>query len=163
MTHTRIGLFNDRRQANLALERLLDSGITPREVSVLATDRDGEGQFAVEQDTKASEGAGVGGVVGGAAGALLAGVAATATVTLPGVGLLAAGPIAAALAGAGAGGATGTLIGSLVGLGMTENEAKLYSDSVKKGNFMVGVQTESKASAKDADVIFDECDALNYN
>ncbi len=57
-----------------------------------------------ELGNKAAEGAGVGGAIGGTVGAIAAAIAAIGTsLVLPGLGLVIAGPIAAALAGAGAG------------------------------------------------------------
>ena len=53
--------------------------------------------------TKALEGLGVGSAIGGALGGLAAAVAAMGTIlTIPGLGLVIAGPLAAGLAGAGA-------------------------------------------------------------
>jgi hypothetical protein len=54
---------------------------------------------------KAAEGLGVGGAVGRGVGAALAAIFAVgSTIVVPGLGLVVAGPIAAALAGAAAGG-----------------------------------------------------------
>ena len=70
------------------------------------------------------EGLGVGAAVGGGVGATLAAIFAVGSnVVVPGLGLVVAGPIAAALAGAGAGGATGGLVGALVGAGIPEERA----------------------------------------
>lgn len=68
-----------------------------------------------ELGTKAAEGAGIGRTIGGTVGAVLAVLAATAVIAVPGIGLMAAGPIAAGLAGAGAGGLAGTVVGAMVG------------------------------------------------
>ena len=58
-------------------------------------------------------------------GAALAALFAVGTVVVvPGLGLVLAGPIAAALAGAGAGGVTGGLIGALIGAGIPEGESR---------------------------------------
>jgi hypothetical protein len=68
-----------------------------------------------ELGNKAMESAGVGGAIGVTAGATLATVAAIGTsIAIPGLGVVIAGPIAAALAGAGAGGLTGGIIGALI-------------------------------------------------
>ena len=61
--------------------------------------------------TKAAEGLGKGSAIGGGVGAALAALFAVGTsIAIPGLGLVVAGPIAAALAGAGAGGVTGGLM-----------------------------------------------------
>jgi hypothetical protein len=72
-------------------------------------------------------------------GAVLAGLLAVGTVTIPGVGLLAAGPLAAMLAGAGAGGAAGSLIGWLASAGIPEDVAPYYQRGLTEGGVVVAV------------------------
>lgn len=147
------GLFRDRESAERAYESLRARGYGQDDVNVLMTDEartrwfPSEGQATTELGSKALEGAGVGGAIGGTVGALLAVLAATATVAVPGIGLLAAGPIAAALAGAGAGGAAGTLIGALVGSGIPEDRAKVYEAGLKGGGIVMGVSPRSDEDA----------------
>ena len=78
-----------------------------------------------ELGSKAAEGAGIGAVAGGGLGALLMGLAA-AGFAIPGLPIIAMGPLAAALTGAGTGGGVGALIGALVGSGIPEERARLY-------------------------------------
>jgi hypothetical protein len=86
------------------------------------------------------EKAGVGSAIGGTVGAIVGGIAAIGTsVALPGLGLVIAGPILAALTGAGAGGLTGGLIGGLIGAGISKETAKVYETSIKEGGIVVGV------------------------
>ena len=59
---------------------------------------------------------------------------------MPGLGLLVAGPIAAALAGAGAGAVAGGAIGALVGAGIPEERVKEYESGLKKGGIVMGVK-----------------------
>jgi hypothetical protein len=84
--------------------------------------------FGVVTGSKASEGAAAGAAAGGAIGALVLGLAAVGSIAVPGIGLLAAGPLVAALAGAGAGGASG----------IPEYEAKLYGTRLEQGGILVG-------------------------
>ena len=77
-------------------------------------------------------------------------MAAVGTIAVPGVGLIVAGPIAAALAGGGAGAAAGGLVGALVGSGMPEERIKLYETGIKEGGIMMGVKARN---AEDADFI----------
>src|SRR5881275_3759602 len=115
------GLFKSRAAAEAAVDALLKRGYTREEVSVLMSDATRSKEFAVETRSHAADGAGIGGAVGGTIGAVLAAIVAVGTsIAIPGLGLVVAGPIAAALAGAGAGGATGGVIGLLIGTGMTE-------------------------------------------
>jgi hypothetical protein len=93
-----------------------------------------------ELGNKAMESAGIGGAIGVTAGAILATVAAIGTsIAIPGLGVVIAGPIAAALAGAGAGGLTGGIIGALIGWGIPEERAKLYESDLKYGDIVLGV------------------------
>ena len=82
---------------------------------------------------------------------LMLGVAAIAaigtTLALPGLGLVVAGPIAAAIAGAGAGAAGGGLIGALIGWNMPEERVKEYEEGVKSGGILMGVHARSDDDA----------------
>jgi uncharacterized membrane protein len=60
---------------------------------------------------------------------------------VPGIGLVAAGPILATLAGLGAGAAAGGLTGALIGLGIPEHEAKFFNEEIERGGILVGVYT----------------------
>jgi hypothetical protein len=81
-------------------------------------------------------------------GAVIGGIAAIGTnVLLPGLGLVVAGPIAAALLGAGAGGATGGLVGALIGWGIPEERAKYYEEGIRKGGTVVGVKPRTPEDA----------------
>jgi len=75
-----------------------------------------------------------GGTVGGLTGLLVR----LGTLAIPGVGpIMLAGATATAIATAAAGGAigaaTGGILGGLVGLGIPEDRAKVYNDSVLQG------------------------------
>jgi len=61
-----------------------------------------------------------------------------------GIGLLAAGPIVAALAGAGAGAAAGGLVGALVGWGIPDHHIKFYKDALEKGSVLLGVKAPAR-------------------
>lgn len=85
----------------------------------------------------AKRGATAGTVLGGAAG-LLAGIGALA---IPGIGpVVAAGWLVATLAGAGVGAAAGGLVGSLTGAGVSDDEAHVYAEGVKRGGTLVTVR-----------------------
>lgn len=145
------GMFRDRDSAERAYNSLTSRGYTKDDVNVLMSDETRKKHFADDPDTdlgsKALEGAAVGAGIGGTLGAILAGVAAVGTLAIPGVGLIAAGPIAAALAGLGAGAATGGLVGALVGAGIPEERAKLYDQGIKEGGIVMGVEPRSDEDA----------------
>ena len=107
------------------------------------------GGTETELGNKAAEGAGVGGAIGGTLGAIAAAVAAVGTtILIPGLGLVVAGPLAAAIAGAGAGAATGGLIGALVGWNMPEERVKRYEEGLKNGGILMGVRPRNDEDAQ---------------
>ncbi len=95
--------------------------------------------------TGAGTGASVGTLLGGGAG-LLAGIGALA---IPGVGpVVAAGWLIATLTGAGAGAAAGGLLGSLTGAGVSEDNAHVYTEGVRRGSTLVTVRAEDTQAAQ---------------
>ena len=145
------GLFRDRESAEKAYSSVSTRGYGKDDVNLLMSDETRKRHFGdddSELGTKALEGAGAGAAIGGTTGAILGAIAAIGTsVVLPGLGLIVAGPLAAALAGAGAGGATGVLIGALVGSGIPEDRAKLYDEGVRSGGIVMGVNPRSDEDA----------------
>ncbi|HTK91555.1 MAG TPA: hypothetical protein VL948_15025 [Verrucomicrobiae bacterium] len=99
-----------------------------------------------ELGTKAAEGAGIGAVSGGTLGALLLGLSA-AGFAIPGLPIIALGPLAAALSGVGVGGALGGLIGALVGAGIPEERARVYEEGVKRGGIVLGATPKTDEDA----------------
>lgn len=145
------GLFKTRVAAEAGVDALIKRGYTREEVSVLMSDATRTKEFAIETGTHAAQGAGIGGAVGGTLGAVVAAIVAVGTnVALPGLGLVIAGPLVAALAGAGAGGAAGGLVGALVGVGIPEHRAKVYEAGLHSGGILIGVEAKSD---EDADVL----------
>ena len=150
MSHLITGVFTSRESAEHAVEELMHAGFSQSDVSLLMSDTTQGREFAIKNSTKAPEGAATGAAIGGALGAVAAGLAAVASITIPGFALVAAGPIVAALTGLGAGAAAGGLTGALVGLGIPEHEAKFYKDEIQRGRILVGVYAhhDRKAQAK---------------
>jgi hypothetical protein len=147
------GLFTDKDSSEGAYRSLRERGYTDEEISVMMSDETrnkyyGDGQAETELGTKAAEGTGIGSMVGGSLGAVIAGIAALGTnLVLPGVGLVVWGPLAAALAGAGAGGLTGGIVGALIGAGIPEDRAKAYEEGIKGGGTVFGVQPRNDEDA----------------
>ncbi len=146
------GMFNDRESAERAYNSALSRGYTKDDVNLMMSDKTRDTWFADGDDSamgsKALEGAGTGSAIGGTLGAIIAGIAAIGTsIVLPGLGLIVAGPIAAALAGAGAGGLTGGLIGALVGSGIPEDRAREYEEGIKNGGMVLGVNPRNDEDA----------------
>ena len=143
-------------QATHVVDQLKNAGFTSNDISVLMPDKSGTKEFAVDNETKAPEGAatgaGAGAVLGGGLG-WLAGIGALA---IPGLGpFIAAGPIMAALSGAALGGTLGGLTGALVGMGIPEYEAKRYEGKLKGGHVLISVHSEDSAETERAKKIFE--------
>lgn len=147
------GLFNDRVSAERAYGSVTSRGYGKDDVNLVMSDETHKRHFTAagtetELGSKAAKGAGVGGAIGGAVGAIAAVVAVGAAVVIPGLGLIVAGPIAAALAGGGAGAATGGLIGALIGAGIPEERVKHYEAGIKKGGILMGVKARNASDAE---------------
>ena len=106
----------------------------------------------VEQSsgTGAGAGASLGTILGGGAG-LLAGIGALA---IPGVGpVVAAGWLIATLTGAGAGAAAGGLLGALTGAGVSETDAHVYAEGVRRGGTLLSVRVEDGHAARVEEIL----------
>jgi len=147
------GLFPDRDSAEKGYQALSERGYSKDDINVVMSDETKKRHFTTagtetELGNKAAEGAGVGGAIGGTVGAIAAAVAAVGTsIAIPGIGLVLAGPIAAALAGAGAGAATGGIVGALVGWNMPEERVKEYDEGIRNGGILMGVRPRSDDDA----------------
>ncbi|MHB0856208.1 MAG: hypothetical protein ACYC5M_01395 [Anaerolineae bacterium] len=144
MAKSVIALYDDLSDAQAALQDLVDSGFSNRDISLLRRHEGDERGVADERGNKAGEGAGIGAGIGavlGGAGGLLVGLG---LLTIPGIGpVLAAGPLAAALAGAGIGAVGGAVLGALVGLGVPEEQAHYYAEGVRRGGTLVALKADS--------------------
>lgn len=149
-------VFDSPSDASIAINRLHEAGFASSEINVLTSDKIGRQGFGFEKGSKAAEGAAIGGGIGGVTIAIVAGLTAVGAIASGGLGLLASGPIIAALAGAGAGAAAGGLIGGLVGLGIPEHQAKVVEDRLKAGGTLIGVHAEGER-AKRAKQVLDMC------
>jgi hypothetical protein len=160
-------LFRDRVHAENAFDRLHSLGYTDNDINVLMSDRTRSTYYSEDHgkmtaSTKATEGMGVGGVIGTAVGASLAAIAAVGTsLVVPGLGLVVAGPIAAALAGAGAGAVTGGIVGALVGWGIPESNARAYEEALRDGAIVIGVVPHTSADVSKLEKEFKEMQGEN--
>ena len=152
------GLYDSPESASRAYQGLTSThGYKADDIDVLMTDETRAKHFGdvkpgteLSGGTKAAEGFGKGSAIGGGVGAALAAIFAVGTsVVIPGLGLVVAGPIAAALAGAGAGGATGGLIGALIGAGIPEERAVEYDRGLKRGGILIGTRARDDKHAAD--------------
>lgn len=149
------GMFTDRESTERAYNTLSDKGYSKDDINLMMSDDTRKKHFGNEEvgeteiGTKAMEGAGKGGAIGGTIGAVAGVILALGTsVLIPGLGIIIAGPIAAGLAGAGAGGLTGGIIGALIGNGIPEERAKIYESGIKGGRIVMGVHPRNEEDAK---------------
>jgi len=150
------GLYDSPESAGRAYEALTGThGYGADDIDVLMTDETRQRHFGdvkpgteLSSGSKAAKGFGAGSAIGGGVGAALAAIFAVGTsVVVPGLGLVVAGPIAAALAGAGAGGATGGVIGALIGAGIPEERAAAYDRGLREGGIVLGTRARDEAHA----------------
>ena len=157
-------LYDDYSDAARAVSELERAGIPHSDISIVANNADGwhseDGRPAVrDRDGRidrdrdgvddraegAAAGAGIGAALGGTAG-LLAGLGLLA---IPGLGpVVAAGWLASTAALAVAGGATGGLIGALTQSGVSEEEANVYAEGVRRGGTLVTARVPDAERAR---------------
>lgn len=142
-------------QATLIVDRLKASGFNSNDISVLTPDESGSKEFAIDNQTKAPEGAIVGTGTGALLGSGVGWLVGIGVLAVPGVGpFIAAGPIMAALAGMAVGGSVGGIAGALFGMGIPEFEAKRYEGKLKGGHCLISVHSEDPSEYETARRIF---------
>jgi hypothetical protein len=161
-------VFRDRLAASRTYDWLQALGYSSKEINALMTQQTrtlitkDEREGKIKAGNMAGEGMAAGGAVGTVVGATIGAIAAIGTaIALPGLGLVVAGPIGAALAGGGAGAVAGGLIGGLVGLGIPESNAKAYEKVLREGGIVIGVVPHSDEDATSIRKQFEEQGAEN--
>jgi uncharacterized membrane protein len=161
MTKTVLGIFQNREDAENAINTLKDDGYDPKDVSIIMKDEgirdDMEHSTGADVASGAGSGAMTGAIIGGATGFL-------AGTVLPGLaGFLIGGPIGAALgltgaaattvSGAATGAVAGGIIGALMGLGLTHDEAEHYSERVREGAILLAIPVREHDDLRVRDVL----------
>jgi hypothetical protein len=137
-------LFDNYSDASAAVSELERLGVSESDISLVASNADrAHGDYDSKAGADAGKGAATGAFIGGAGG-LLAGLGMLA---IPGLGpVVAAGWLASTAVGAGvgaaAGGAAGGLIGALQREGVSEDEAHVYSEGVRRGGTVVSARVK---------------------
>jgi uncharacterized membrane protein len=158
-THSVVALFATHDQAEAAIRALRDLGINRDDISLVARDKKGKptGRETVAgTQERSTDGTSIGeniagGAVFGALGGLLLELAALA---IPGIGpIVAAGPLATTLAGAGFGALGGGIIGAIKDMGVPDDEAHIYAESIRRGDTMVSVRTDGTMIDRVMDVL----------
>ncbi len=158
MDRTIIGVFGSRDNAEAAITELRNLGVADADISYIYVSEEGKTMTEDGQGTHVGDGAAAGATTGAVVGAL-AGLA-VANGILPGLGtLFVAGPLAAALgltgaaattaAGAMTGAAAGGIVGGLGGLGISDDEAKVYEERVRSGGILVTAVTDNVDDARE--------------
>jgi hypothetical protein len=143
---TLVGIFQSRYEAELALDELKQAGFDPDDVGfAIRGEEDVAGGMITDSLlTKDGSGAAKGMVAGGLAGGLFG---AAAVLMLPGIGpVLSIGMLASALGFGAAGVATGGLLGAMAGLGVSEEEARVYESEFHAGRAIVAVHAHDRVA-----------------
>lgn len=155
---TVVGVFADPDDAEGALTALRAADFASEQVSVVAKDTQTSRDMvaSTEMGADAGAGAGTGVVLGGLTGGVIGWLVGIGALAIPGIGpVVAAGVLATTLGGAAVGAAAGGLIGALVDLGVPEEEAGAYEESVRQGGILLTVQANSDDEARLARATFD--------
>src|SRR5882757_777830 len=154
------GIYQDRATVESAVGMLQESGFRNTDISVLFPYNEGTKDFAAQKNTKAPEGTAAGAATGAVIGGTLGWLAGIGALAIPGVGpFVAAGPIMGALAGAGVGGTVAGIGGLLIGMGISEYEAKRYAGRLEKGGILLSVHASNSDEVKAAKEILKQTGA----
>jgi hypothetical protein len=150
------GIFPDGRCAEAAFAAATQLGYGKDDINVVMADDTRKRYFAEDRpvDTglarKSAEGGELGGPKGGRISLLLPVVAAVGTtIALSGVGLVVAGPVAAAIAAAGTTGLAAGLIGALADWGVPEKRLRHYQVEIHDGGILLAVKSATPADARE--------------
>jgi uncharacterized membrane protein len=152
---TIVASFDGYHPAQKVVLELINDGFMSRDIGIVASNVSGD--YRSDDHVKVTDTAGntatgavTGGLLGGAAGlaASLMGLA------IPGIGpIIAAGPLIAILSGAGAGAMAGGLIGALTEVGISEEHANYYAESVRRGGALVTVKADDARANRAAEIM----------
>jgi hypothetical protein len=143
-TKTISRLFDSHDDALAAVRDLETAGFSHADIGIATGNADNRyATTPVVDEGEAKSGAGVGAAVGTLVGGGAGLAAALGALAIPGFGpVVAAGILAATLTGAGAGAAAGGIVGSLTGLGVSEKEAHVYAEGIRRGGSLVTVKID---------------------
>ncbi len=154
-TTTVTALFDDPARVDRAYEIAVERGYEIDDVNVVMSEDTRRRLYADDRvqhseiTRKAAEGGELGGPPGGRVGIAISIAAAVgAALVLPGLGVVVAGPMTAALAAAGAAGIAAGLIGAAAHWGLPENRLREYEAEIGKGRILIGLQARSASDAR---------------
>ena len=154
--------FEDRNEAERAINALKDAGFSADQIGVALRDRTAQGELVEDTGTKAAEGATTGALSGGLLGGIAGWLIGIGALAIPGIGpVVAGGALATALgiaggtaaAGAGIGAVAGGLVGALVGMGIPDEEAKYFESGFRSGRTLVTVNAGAGRATEAVDIL----------
>lgn len=156
-----LGIFSMDDDAAEAIRELNRDGYDPKDISIMMRDNQG---VVTESGSRVGEGLVSGATTGGIIGALAGLAIGVGAIVIPGVGgFLVGGPLAVALGITGAAATTvtgavtgvvaGGIVGALIGLGIPEEEARSYEESINRGGILVAVPAREGEEQEAADVL----------
>jgi hypothetical protein len=144
-TSTIVGVFETPAGAQRAVSELRQAGFTDSQIGVVSHNKDGGADVINDGNTKTAEGAATGLAAGAGIGALWG--LAILSGLLPGIGpAIAGGTMGVLLSSAAAGAAAAGIGGALIGMGISDDDAKYYDTEFRAGRTIVTVNAGSKAS-----------------
>jgi hypothetical protein len=154
------GLFRDRDSSERAYEVVVERGYDTSDINLVMSDETRDRHFlATDQvstdlgdkaaeDSEKKAATLLGGPVGGTLGTIGAALAALgAVIVLPGLGIVIAGPVAAAVAAAGSVSLAGGLVGALTHWGIPKERVEQYEAGIRAGGILMGVAPRSEEDA----------------
>ncbi len=145
------GLFDNSEHAGMAVSELKAKDLADN-LSVISKDSSGESDIHTVEGNPL-HGAKGGAIAGAAVGGLGALAIGTSAVTLPGLGLLVAGPIATTLASMAGGALTGGLVGALVDQGVSKDLAEDFDQNVRNGQVLAAISVEDSDDVNEVNAI----------
>jgi len=143
---TVVGVFDDRHEADKAVDELQKAGFRPDQIGVAMRHFEGAGEASATADSDDSY-AGTGAVTGALTGLGLGALAGLGVLSgvIPVVGpAIAAGTLGVVLSNAAAGAGIAGLVGALIGAGIPEEEAKYYHGEFEAGRTIVTVKADGR-------------------
>jgi hypothetical protein len=144
-----IGVFDSRVDAEAAVDTLQNAGFAKDRIGYVirgSDDTDEAGVLCDPNEARAGQNAASGMLAGGITGGVLATLVA---VLLPGVGTvtaIASGLLSAFFSGTVAGMAVGGIIGALRGLGISDEQARVYEQQFHEGKAIVAVKAGARSA-----------------
>lgn len=141
MAQTVTYIYDDPSLARQAIQALEDAGFSSDEISIV---RQG-GESVSDNADSIEDGATTGASIGLAAGAGAGLLASLGLIAIPGIGpLVAAGVLATTLTAGAAGAVGGGLVGALIDYGVSEEDAPVYAENLRRGGTLLSVRTTAE-------------------